>query len=119
MTELATELNNFSDQCYFDAKERGFWDKEFIEGGDGDTKFVIENPSLIAEKLALVHTEISEAMEELRLMSVDWDKFGEELADAVIRIGDIAGSKDISLGSSVVRKMEKNKHRPYKHGKTI
>lgn len=53
--------------------------------------------ALIAEKLALIHSEVSEAMEGARKNLVD-DKLPQhsmlmtELADAVIRIADLAGA---------------------------
>jgi len=41
----------------------------------------------------------------------------EELADAVIRIADIAGTYGIDLDWHIRAKMAYNKTRPYKHGK--
>ena len=41
----------------------------------------------------------------------------EEIADAVIRLLDLAGCYDIDLDWHVKAKMEFNKSRPYMHGK--
>lgn len=68
-------------------------------------------------RLALIHTEVAEATEELRHAEVDWDKFADELADIIIRVVDLAEVHDLSIGDAVVQKMEKNRGRPYKHGK--
>ena len=80
----------------------------------------------VAAKLALVHSEISEALEELRKYHnlhatyFSGDKpegFPTELADACIRIFDLCGWLGIDLESAVVRKMEFNATREHKHGK--
>jgi NTP pyrophosphatase (non-canonical NTP hydrolase) len=68
------------------------------------------------EKLMLVVTELSEAMEALR--HDDKENFREELADTIIRIADICGSVGIDIESEIKTKMEVNKTRPQKHGKT-
>ena len=77
------------------------------------------------EKLALIHAEISEALEELRKVNHEPSeklngavtKFTEELADAIIRIMDFAGHYNLDLGSAIVLKHAYNGTRPHKHGK--
>lgn len=64
--------------------------------------------------LALIHSEVSEALEADR--KGDTDNFSEELADVCIRIFDLCGSRNIDLGEAIEKKMEKNKLRDYKHG---
>lgn len=64
--------------------------------------------------LALIHSEVSEALEADR--KGDSENFAEELADVVIRILDLCGSKDIDLQAAILKKMEFNKSRPHKHG---
>ena len=70
----------------------------------------------VAEKLCLVHSEISEAMEGDRKNLMD-DKLPHrkmievELADAVIRIGDLAGRLGLDIGGAIAEKMEYNKNR--------
>lgn len=108
----------------------------------------------ITEKLDLIHSEISEALEELRkgrdpleiyyslttkedgremvdhfvnqqfvkVHGVDKptlkpEGFLVELADAVIRIGDLAFLLGGDLQAAVEEKHEYNRTRPYKHGK--
>lgn len=72
--------------------------------------------ALGAEKLCLIHSEISEAMEGLRKGLMD-DKLPHrtmvevELADAVIRIGDLAGALGLDLGAAIAEKMVFNAQR--------
>jgi NTP pyrophosphatase (non-canonical NTP hydrolase) len=67
------------------------------------------------EKLMLVVTEVSEAMEAYR--REDKANFAEELSDTFIRLCDIAGSLGIDIESEIATKMAYNKTRPVRHGK--
>jgi NTP pyrophosphatase (non-canonical NTP hydrolase) len=73
--------------------------------------------ALVAEKLCLIHSEISEAMEGHRKDLMD-DKLPHrkmievELADAVIRIADLCGAMGLDLGSAISEKLEFNAQRP-------
>ena len=73
--------------------------------------------ALVAEKLCLIHSEVSEAMEGHRKSLPD-DKlkhremFEVELADALIRICDLAGAAGIDLGGAVTDKLLFNAVRP-------
>ena len=73
--------------------------------------------ALVAEKLALIHSEISEAMEGARKNLMD-DKLPHrkmievELADALIRILDLAGALQLDLAGAMQEKLMYNKTRP-------
>lgn len=73
--------------------------------------------ALVAQKLCLIHSEISEAMEGHRKGLMD-DKLPSrtmlevELADAVIRIADLAGALDLDLGGAIADKLAFNATRP-------
>ena len=79
----------------------------------------------IGELLALVHSEVSEALEEWRggedlaVIRMEGDKpvgFAVELADTLIRICDLAESAGIDLNAALKIKMAYNATRPWRHG---
>jgi len=89
----------------------------------------------VPEKLMLLVTELSEAMEAFRKIPLHSTRgcgmqpdcgsedqsvanFREELADTLIRLMDLAASLDIDLEAEMVSKMATNEGRPHKHGKT-
>ena len=72
--------------------------------------------AIVAEKLCLIHSEISESMEGHRKNLKD-DKLPHrkmievELADAVIRIMDLAGALELDLAGAIFEKLSYNKTR--------
>ena len=66
----------------------------------------------VAEKIALIHSEISEAFEAYRHKDMDGkDGFKMELGDAVSRILHLAGVMGIDIEEQIVKKIEANKER--------
>ena len=92
-------IKQWCELCHSIAKEKGFWDQE----------------RNIGEALMLTVTELAEAMEGYRHQ--DHDNFREELADTFIRLFDLCGGLGIDIEAEIIKKAEKNKSRPYKHGK--
>ena len=78
------------------------------------------------EICALIHSEVSEALEEYRngrdLTEVYTGNSGKpegipiELADAIIRVLDYCGYAGIDIDAAITQKHEYNKCRPYRHG---
>lgn len=74
------------------------------------------NPLVVSNKLALIHSEISEAMEGDRKNAMD-DKLPHrkmievELGDALIRICDLAGFLNLDLGGATMEKDAYNDNR--------
>lgn len=73
-----------------------------------------ETENKIPAVLALIHSEVSEALEAFR--HNDKDNFAEELADTLIRVLDLAAGLDIDIDTAVMLKLEKNKRRGFRHG---
>ena len=99
------------DYCHGASKAAGWWND--LETGAP----LIDRPHVVGEKLMLIVSEVSEAMEGHRKGLAD-DKLPHrpmvevELADAVIRIADLAGALGLDLGGAIAEKLEYNRNRP-------
>ncbi len=93
------QWQNIQDNCFGASVEAGWW-KDVNDG-------------TIPTKLCLIHSEISEAMEGYRKDLMD-DKLPHrkaievELADAIIRIADLAGYLMLDVGGAIDEKMAYN-----------
>lgn len=90
------------------AREKGFWDGEYTY-------------DKIGNKLALVHSEVTEVLEAIR-KSKGSEHIVEEIADTIIRILDIYAAMRNeehilhSLDEVLQKKIDINKTRPTLHG---
>lgn len=104
-------VRDLQKEIHDNSKAHGWW--------EGERNF--------GELIALCHSELSEALEEVRkgkaINEVYYSEGGKpegvpsELADVVIRIMDMCEYYEIDLGAVIMEKHEFNKSRPYKHGK--
>lgn len=93
-------INEMVERVMDQAKEKGFGAK--LEDID------------VAEKIALIHSEISEAYEAYRHKNIDGkDGLKEELADATQRIMHLCGIFKIDLEQAIIQKIENNKDRKW------
>lgn len=76
--------------------------------------FEPEGKYLIPSKLALLHSEVSEALEAYR--KGDRDNFAEEMADVFIRLLDTTYPLGIDLAAATLAKLAKNRTRGFRHG---
>ena len=96
--------------CHEAATRAGWW--HCPKTGEPSTPEYIRN-TLIPQKLLLIHSEISEACEADRKGLMDShlphrNGVEVELADAAIRIFDLAGALGFDLGAAIAEKMEFN-----------
>ena len=129
-------LNTLRDLAYENAKSKGFHESTPEVAAEG----WLANDAM---KMALIHSEVSEALEALRegyapaslyyiehddgwVVDKDRDAYGNlnkpegvpaELADVIIRVLDYCGSRDIDIAEAVRRKVAYNAARPALHGK--
>lgn len=78
-------------------------------------------PDFVAAKLALIHSELSEALEVIRetpanIELAEVSQFSEEMADVIIRVFDLCEFLGVDIIGAVHAKHAINKDRPYKHG---
>lgn len=105
--DFITAFNLIQSSVHNMAVNKGWWDTERNDG----------------EMIALMHAELSEALEYLRKGNQPSDHIPqfsgleEEFADVVIRLMDMGAARNLRIAEAIIAKMEFNASRPHKHGK--
>jgi NTP pyrophosphatase (non-canonical NTP hydrolase) len=111
-------IRDWQRECHRIATSKGWWDDVPMGARlSGD-------PNVLGAKLALIHSEVSEALEDVRIGSMESGEdekgkpcgFPSELADVVIRCFDLAGGLGIDLEMEIDAKCRFNETRSMKHG---
>jgi NTP pyrophosphatase (non-canonical NTP hydrolase) len=104
-----TGWNALAKEAHKTAKEHGFWEPSQDNKG---------------QKIALMHSELSEVLEAVRKPSIvesskipPFTEEEEELADLLIRVMDYAEHHQLDVANAVAAKMRHNRSRPSKHNK--
>ena len=130
MDDKPITISGLVREAHENAVKYGFWD----------------NPPEFGTSISLIHSELSEALEEVRAGNrirpgqetpptyysgggyvatapteccKKPEGYATELADAVIRIADLCGHMGVDLEAVIREKMAYNATRPYKHGKNF
>lgn len=108
-------------------RHQGFWpanwnpkQARWSDSSLGDTITIPYHEYVLlkkAEKIALIHSEVTEMLEAVR--KGDHENEVEEFADIQVRMADYAGGFALDTPSAFEGKMYKNYARPAKHGKAF
>jgi NTP pyrophosphatase (non-canonical NTP hydrolase) len=131
MVGVAKAINALSVVCHMRSYDAGWWHCNEtglpLKPGDAPEGFALNEqaaafqkamfPYIVATKLMLTVSEVSEGMEGHRKGLQD-DKLPDramievELADAIIRICDLAGALNLDVGGAIAAKIDFNAVRP-------
>jgi len=107
---MKEQINELVKDIHETNKSAGWWNDPIT----GES--LLDNPYVIGTKFMLVTTEVAEAVEGFRKNLMD-DKLPQykmvdvEIADAVIRLFDLAGALNVDLGKIIEKKREVNANR--------
>ncbi len=104
---MEKSIDEWKEEIHETAKEKGWW----------------EEGRSFGEIVALIHSELSEALEEHReddemfyIKDSKPEGKGVELVDAIIRILDYMGKEDVDVEEVLEAKHQYNQGRDYRHG---
>ena len=114
LSDPAYQINRLAGMIHEDADRHGLWD-DFREAM---RRFEDREDSSRLSALRYYATGVvSGEVSEMRSAHEDKANYAEEMADVFIALLSTAEELCIDLGGEVVRKMEINRARPWKHGK--
>lgn len=132
------KLNGFCKDVNEVVRSKGFWDsmhqslraidsqKDACDTDEKEKQIDFEYKSTkdayVSQKIALIMSECGEALEAMRKENYGLgakDTFEDEIADVFIRLADLCGELGIDIEAQIEWKLNLNKSRPAKHGKSF
>lgn len=112
LNDLGQEIVAINQANGWDVLQPSDWPEQAAT--DPEATNALAKTRKIGTVLALIHSEVSEALEGLR--HHDRANFEEELADILIRVLDASAGLGVDMDAVVQAKMEKNRARGIRHG---
>lgn len=109
---IANDVDELAKLCFGSSVDSGWWS---TANQPGHTDLLLQQYSkyVVSTKIALMHSELSEALEGYRKNQKDEHlphhmSLTVELADTLIRIFDLAGAMGLPLGQAFIEKLAYN-----------
>lgn len=119
-------MGELIEESFGTAKAKGWHDPSPSDAPVDTTRRSQVPVASFGDRVALIHSEVSEALEAYRFYADpnhSWHRedgkpegVPSELADVVIRIADMCGLYGIDLEKAIIEKAAYNRTRPFRHG---
>ena len=120
MNGVGSVINGLAKDIHDNAVQHGFYEDveellNYLNVNDQTWHSEVSKMNFILAQLAKIASEVGEAVSAIQ--HGDQNGLREEIADIAIRTLDLGAYIEPRIGDCIMLKHEKNRARPYKHGK--